>query len=43
MAVSATAVRAAPPEHGQHTGEVLDAIGIDAAEPAELRERGAVR
>ncbi|MDR7304195.1 CaiB/BaiF CoA transferase family protein [Haloactinomyces albus] len=36
-------VREAPPEHGQHTDEVLAALGVDGAGLQELRTRGAVR
>ncbi|WP_433413256.1 CaiB/BaiF CoA transferase family protein [Microtetraspora malaysiensis] len=43
LSATATAIRTAPPEHGQHTDEVLGAMGLGATELAELRDRGAVR
>lgn len=43
LSATATAIRTAPPEHGQHTGEVLGAMGLDATELAALRGRGVVR
>lgn len=36
-------VRAAPPEHGQHTDQVLGLLGVTPDRLAALRERGAVR
>jgi len=36
-------VRIAPPEHGQHTGAVLAALGVSPPALAAMRERGAVR
>jgi crotonobetainyl-CoA:carnitine CoA-transferase CaiB-like acyl-CoA transferase len=38
-----TEVRRAPPMLGEHTDEILDELGYDAAARAELRERGIVR
>jgi crotonobetainyl-CoA:carnitine CoA-transferase CaiB-like acyl-CoA transferase len=35
-------VRSLTPSPGQHTDEVLTALGIGAAEIAELRDRGAI-
>lgn len=36
-------VRTAPPTHGQHTGEVLTALGLDEDRIGALREKGAIR
>lgn len=35
--------RCAPPQHGQHTDEVLAGLGVDGDRLAELREKGVVR
>lgn len=43
LSATATTIRTAPPEHGQHTDEVLGAMGVDATGLAELRGRGALR
>ncbi|MFE2089183.1 CaiB/BaiF CoA transferase family protein [Streptomyces sp. NPDC059460] len=43
LSATAPAVRTAPPGHGQHTGEVLTALGVDADTLAGLRTDGAVR
>ncbi|WP_327242104.1 CaiB/BaiF CoA transferase family protein [Streptomyces sp. NBC_01320] len=43
LSSTAPAVRTAPPRHGQHTGEVLTALGVDADTLAGLRADGAVR
>lgn len=38
-----TAVRTAPPTHGQHTAEILASLGVDGEALAALRDRGAIR
>ncbi|GAA2428032.1 CaiB/BaiF CoA-transferase family protein [Actinomadura vinacea] len=43
LSASPPRVRTAPPRHGEHTGDVLAALGVDAARMADLRTRGAVR
>ena len=44
MKLSATPVqlRRAPPLLGQHTDEVLDELGVDAAQRQRLRNRGVI-
>ena len=44
MKLSATPVqlRRAPPLLGQHTDEVLDELGVDAAQRQQLRDRGVI-
>ncbi|GAA2362738.1 CaiB/BaiF CoA-transferase family protein [Saccharopolyspora halophila] len=36
-------VRTAPPTHGQHTGEVLTALGLDEDRIGALRDKGVIR
>ncbi|MGH3495463.1 MAG: CaiB/BaiF CoA transferase family protein [Sciscionella sp.] len=36
-------VRTAPPEHGQHTGEILAALGVDEQRMVAMRARGVLR
>lgn len=43
LSATPTAVRTAPPTHGQHTTEILAALGVDGDALAALRERGAIR
>ncbi|NMM82404.1 CoA transferase [Acidovorax sp. SRB_14] len=42
LAAHPPVLRHAPPALGQHTDEVLEALGVDAAQRAELRARGVV-
>ncbi|MGH3625898.1 MAG: CaiB/BaiF CoA transferase family protein [Sciscionella sp.] len=43
LSATPTAVRSASPAHGQHTGEVLAAMGVPVEQLAGLRARGAAR
>lgn len=43
LSASPPRVRTAPPGHGQHTDDVLTALGADPALLADLRTRGALR
>jgi formyl-CoA transferase/CoA:oxalate CoA-transferase len=40
LSASPPAVRSAPPEHGQHTAEVLAGLGVDDEQLAAMRSRG---
>ncbi|WP_407549955.1 CaiB/BaiF CoA-transferase family protein [Streptomyces sp. Pv4-95] len=43
LSASPPQVRTAPPRHGEHTDDILAALGVDAAGIADLRTRGAAR
>lgn len=43
LSASPPRIRTAPPEHGEHTADVLRGLGVDARQLAELRTGGAVR
>ena len=43
LSASPPQVRTAPPRHGEHTDDILAALGVDAARIADLRTRGAAR
>jgi formyl-CoA transferase/CoA:oxalate CoA-transferase len=43
LSASPPAVRTAPPEHGQHTAEVLAGLGVDDEQIAGMRSRGAAK
>ena len=43
LSATPSAVRSAPPTHGQHTADVLGDLGVDANRLTELRKRGVAK